>query len=357
MALGAHMAATELNVDLRHAWANDHDESTVDTYVANIPGATSDTVHFGDVRNLPIAELGSIDGFAFGFPCNDYSLVGESRGLKGDFGPLYQFGIDVLDEYEPAWFVAENVSGLRSSNGGRDFAKILRAMCDAGPGYVLTPHLYKFEEYGVPQRRHRIIIVGIRADLATAGVTFRVPKPTHPTKSDWKTVGQALTGIPAEVTNQERTRQSPTVERRLSYIDPGENAFNAKRMPEDLKLKVKGATLSQIYRRLQHDRPSYTLTGSGGGGTHGYHWKENRALTNRERARIQTFPDWFKFKGSKESVRRQVGMAVPPEGAQKVFEALFKSFAGAPYDHIEPNLAVTDATVHLASPRSLERDV
>ena len=61
--------------------------------------------------------------------------------------------------------------------------------------------------------------------------------------------------------------------------------------------------MSQIYRRLDPNKPAYTITGSGGGGTHGYHWEENRALTNRERARLQTFPDDFIFEGPKERVK------------------------------------------------------
>lgn len=93
-------------------------------------------------------------------------------------------------------------------------------------------------------------------------------------------------------------------------------------MPDDIKLKVKGARLSQIYRRLDANKPSYTITGSGGGGTHVYHWAEPRALTNRERARLQTFPDDFEFFGSTQSVRKQIGMAVPCEGA-KLFWKLY----------------------------------
>mgnify|MGYP001573645647 CR=1 FL=1 len=348
MAMGAHLAAAEVGVQLKHRWANDYDAHTVQTYIANIDGASEETVINGDVRELNVAELAHIDGFAFGFPCNDYSLVGENRGLKGEFGPLYQYGIEVLNHFAPEWFVAENVTGLQSSNGGRDFAKILRAMRTAGPGYVLTPHLYRFEQYGVPQRRHRIIIVGIRSDIP---LDFRVPAPTHITPESWISAGEALADIPASLPNQEKTKQSPTVVERLTYIDPGENAFNAKRLPDRLKLNVKGATLSQIYRRLRADRPSYTITGSGGGGTHGYHWDEARALTNRERARLQTFPDDFVFKGPKEGVRRQVGMAVPVLGAQRIFEAVFKTFTGEPYDFVDSNLSFTDETVALESKR------
>jgi len=137
--------------------------------------------------------------------------------------------------------------------------------------------------------------------------------------------------IPADAANNELTKQSTAVVQRLSYIKPGENVFTAN-MPEDLRLKVKGAKISQIYKRLDPDKPAYTVTGSGGGGTHIYHWSEPRALTNRERARLQTFPDDFVFEGSKEQVRKQIGMAVPCKGAKVIFEAILKTFAGVDYD-------------------------
>lgn len=157
-----------------------------------------------------------------------------------------------------------------------------------------------------------------------------------------RTAKQALTEppIPEWATNNELTRQSEVVKQRLAYIKPGENAFNATDMPEELRLNVRGAKLSQIYKRLDPNKPAYTVTGSGGGGTHIYHWEEPRALTNRERARLQTFPDWYKFIGSKENVRRQIGMAVPPDGAQVIFEALFKTLEGISYESIEPNIDV-----------------
>jgi len=123
----------------------------------------------------------------------------------------------------------------------------------------------------------------------------------------------------------------------LSYIKPGENAFTAD-IPDHLQLNVRGAKISQIYKRLDPKKPAYTVTGSGGGGTHMYHWEENRALTNRERARLQTFPDDFIFFGSKESIRKQIGMAVPCAGAKVIFEAVLKSFAKISYSHIAPNI-------------------
>lgn len=338
MALGAHLAANEVkSVSLSHAWANDYDEATCETYKRNIPGASARTVFCEDIRNLDVSRLSPIDGFAFGFPCNDFSQVGEKKGVNGSFGPLYTYGVEVLNQFSPMWFVAENVGGLSSSNEGSAFLRILKDLSSAGKhgGYSLVPHLYKFETYGIPQARHRILIVGIRNDL---NLRFRVPSPDLYSHID-VSVKTALTRprISKSAPNHEFTRQASQVVKRLMHIKPGENAFNAD-LPPALKLNVRGAKISQIYRRLHPDKPAYTVTGSGGGGTHVYHYEEPRALTNRERARLQTFPDDFVFEGTKESVRRQIGMAVPVRGAQVVFEALFRCFTGVDYRSVESNM-------------------
>ena len=312
-----------------HEWANDFDESTCRTYARNICPENPESVYCEDVHTLDLEKLGAIDALAFGFPCNDFSLVGSKLGFKGKYGPLYSYGIEVLKLYRPLWFLAENVGGLRSANDGRAFEKILSDMKEAG--YRIYPNLYKFEEYGVPQARHRIIIVGIRDDLP---YEFKIPAPT----GGIKTCKQALEEppIPDDAANNERTKQSENVIRRLSYIKPGQNAWDAD-LPDDLKINSK-TKISQIYKRLDPDKPAYTVTGSGGGGTHIYHWSEPRALTNRERARLQTFPDNYIFEGSKEEVRKQIGMAVPCEGAKVIFEAILKTFANIDYDYVEPNI-------------------
>ena len=119
----------------------------------------------------------------------------------------------------------------------------------------------------------------------------------------------------------------------LSYIPEGGNAWSHQ-IPESLRLHVKGARPSNIYKRLDYNKPSYTVTGSSG--THMYHWKENRALTNREHARLQTFPDNYRFIGGKESVRKQIGMAIPPAGMRHILMAALKTFAGEPYEYVAP---------------------
>lgn len=334
IALGAHLAAKKTKLfEIEHAWAVDNHPHTCETYIRNINGATYDSVFCEDIRLLDFKNLqnasSKIDAFAFGFPCNDFSLVGRQRGMDGDFGPLYTYGIKVLKKFQPKFFIAENVGGITSANKGGAISKILSEL--EGAGYVLTPHLYKFEEYGVPQARHRLIIVGMRNSL---GLKFKVPAPTR--LNNFVTVSEAIndTPIAPNAFNHDKTIQSENVVERLKHIRPGQNAWNAD-LPKHLRLNVKGAKLSQIYKRLEANKPSYTITGSGGGGTHVYHWKENRALTNRERARLQTFPDNFEFMGSKESVRRQIGMAVPPLGARIIFEAAVKTLLGIDYKSVE----------------------
>jgi DNA (cytosine-5)-methyltransferase 1 len=320
-------------------WVNDYDPDSCKTWENNVLKyereqkgfSGSVDIHVGDVRSLNIEELAPVDGFMFGFPCNDFSLVGEQKGFDGAFGPLYSYGVKVLQKSEqPQWFIAENVGGITSSNEGTAFKVILDDLRSAG--YQIVAHKFKFEEYRVPQARHRVIIIGFRDDL---GIKYRVPAPLRGTV----TAAQALANIPSWAKHQDLTRQSAQVVERLSHIKPGQNAWNSD-LPQHLKLNVPNTQLSHIYKKLDPSLPAYTVTGSGGGGTHMYHWAENRALTNRERARLQTFPDWFEFAGSKESIRKQIGMAIPVAGAQLVVESVLKCLAGVDYKCVPPNVEI-----------------
>ena len=379
MALGAKLAANQISskgeaYSISHIWGVDRDPNAIDTYNANElgEGVRCDAMGFAEAQDCvdhkTIQDFEPITALAFGFPCNDFSMVGLRKGTEGAFGHLYKAGIAAINHTNPKWFVAENVSGIHSANDGKAFRRILSELESAGDydGYDLTVHLYKFEDYGVPQYRHRYLIVGVRRDQH---VIFKVPAPTHSNKH--VSVKQALAlpymnGVP----NQELTRQSDRVIERLRFTPPWHNAWFLDDLydmsPVErrgiidalpwgyelegatdymLKIRIDGcrlqctkARMSHIYRRLHPEKPSYTITGSGGGGTHVYHWHEHRALTNRERARIQGFPDYFEFKGQKEQVRKQIGMAVPPQGAKIIFESILKSFAGIEYDSVEPSI-------------------
>ena len=336
IACGAMKAKSSDGIlSVEHAWANDYDSDTCETYRKNVCPQSPETVYCGDVRDLDIKALGTIDAFCYGFPCNSFSNVGEHKGFANEkFGQLYWYGIEVLKYYKPKWFMAENVSGIRSAGSG-DFQVILNDMKEAG--YRLNVNLYKAEQYGIPQTRHRVIIVGIRDDLP---IEYHVPDPAQYLNIDI-TARTALANIPTDAPNNEVRKLSDKVTKRLSYIKPGENVWQAeerlgKRFPEELKIKTK-TKISQIYRKLHPEKPAYTVTAAGGGGTFMYHWTD-RELTNRERARIQTFPDDYEFVGKYSSVRKQIGMAVPCRLSEIVITAILNSFAGIEYPWVKANL-------------------
>ena len=363
---------------ISHSWGVDFASYAIDTFKANLSEGEGIHEDAWDFVKTGLTPDRKINALAFGFPCNSFSQAGERLGVHDKkFGKLYQTGIKVLEKYNPVWFVAENVSGISGRDSGRQFKMILRDLAEAGKGYNVVAHLYKFEEYGVPQARHRYVIVGIRQDIAKSKkIVFRPPAPTHGSgRTPFVTVEEALSSVTNTTEWGGRfPRQSEKVIWRLKFTPPGENAWKLdelvdpkkypdrkllaylKKLPwykeeiaplgsaekmrakiEECRLHCKKARMSMIYRRLEAGKPAYTVTGSGGGGTHVYHWREHRALTNEERAALQTFPKNFEFKGTPEQIRKQIGMAVPTQGAKKIFEAILKTFAKVPYESVEPD--------------------
>ena len=169
---------------------------------------------------------------------------------------------------------------------------------------------------------------------------FHVPDPAQYAGCDISSK-TALDNIPADAPNSEARKLQEKVVRRLSLIRPGENVWQAEErlgeeFPEDLRIHTK-TRISQIYRKLDPEKPAYTVTAAGGGGTFMYHWTD-RELTNRERARLQTFPDDYAFYGKYSSVRKQIGMAVPCMLSEIVATAVLNTFAGIEYQWVEANL-------------------
>ena len=251
MALGAARAG------FRHVWANDIDPDACATFRRNLD------IDPASVVCAPVAEfdptaLPPIDGLVFGFPCNDYSVVGERAGTDGRYGPLYKWGVRALQHCRPAFFVAENVDGLASTKLGEDLKAIMTELEDAG--YETSRMTYRFEFYDVPQARHRIIIVGFRRGLN--GYFFMHPAPANRPR---RTCREALERppIPAAAANHEMPRHPERVVERLRHIRPGENAFTAD-LPAHLRLQMRSkALISAVYRRLDPDRPAYTVTAAG----------------------------------------------------------------------------------------------
>jgi len=317
------------------AWATDWDKDACQTYRRNLIPDRPEAVICEDIRKLDfrrLRDISEVDVLAFGFPCNDFSIVRRRRkGLEGEYGGLYTYCTKALTYFQPAFFVAENVKGLIKANNGEALQVILEDF--AGAGYTLTTHLYKMEEYGVPQARHRVVIVGARNDL---GTKFKVPSPALYANID-NSARKAIEEppIPSNAPNHEFTKHGNRVVRLLRHIRPGESLGTAN-IPKTLHFSSAYKTLR--YRRLPMTGPSRTIVAKNSLDVCLYHWSESRALTNRELARLQMFPDWFVFEGTRQSVRRQIGMAVPPRFATIIFEALLMMIAGKRYEATEENI-------------------
>ena len=263
-------------------------------------------------------SIPSCDLVLGGFPCQDFSIIWKRPGLNGERGNLYKSFLRFVDAKKPKAFVAENVKGILTANGKRAIKQIIEDFQNIEPGYFVIPHLYDFAEYGVPEYRERVLIVGIRIDT---GFKFEHPAPTHGNGKGllpFVTVGEALKGVENIPYNNEFLKVQERTKKIISLIPEGGNFTS---IPKDSPYYVKGM-ISHVYRRINRNEPSKTIIAAGGGGTWGYHYPENRPLTNRERARIQSFPDDFIFYGNTTEVRRQIGNAVPPVGVHAIARAL-----------------------------------
>lgn len=306
----------------RTIWANDFAEWAVKSF----RGYFGDVIKYGDITQIdPYTDksIPDCDMVLGGFPCQDFSIIWKQPGLNGTRGGLFRHFAEFVDAKKPKAFVAENVKGLLTANGGKAIDTIIKDFESIAPGYVVKPHLYNFAEYGVPQFRERVLFVGIRIDT---GFNFVHPKPSHGPNGalPYVTAGEALKGVENVPTNNEHINIKEKTRKMLEMIPEGGNFTD---IPKDSPYYVKGM-ISHVYRRIKLDEPAKTLIAAGGGGTWGYHYPEPRPLTNRERARLQSFPDDFVFEGSVTEVRRQIGNAVPPEGVRAVARRLLPLFTG-----------------------------
>lgn len=303
-------------------WANDFNHWACETFRRNF----GDVIVEGDIEKIDPYnqhDVPDCDIILGGFPCQDFSLLWKQPGLNGERGNLYKSFLRFIDAKKPKAFVAENVKGLLTANKGKAIRQIIHDFENIAPGYVVIPKLYNFADFGVPQFRERVLIVGVRVDT---GFLFSHPTPTHGPNAPkpYYTSGEAIAGALDVPYNNEKMNIAEKTRQLLDLIPEGGNFTD---VPKDHPLYVKGM-ISHVYRRLKLDEPSKTIIAAGGGGTWGYHYPEPRPLTNRERARIQSFPDNFVFEGSVTEVRRQIGNAVPPQGVREVAKKLKPLFEG-----------------------------
>ncbi|GEM_PF-120142 len=294
----------------RIKWANDNNHWACETYKKNF----GDHIVERDIADIRVREVPNSDIILGGFPCQDFSMIWKRGGIETERGNLYRHFVRIVKAKKPLVFIAENVKGLLTANEGKAVQQIVSDFSEAG--YQVDVKKINFADYGAPQVRKRVLIIGVRKDL---GKTFEIPPPSH-NESSYITAKEALQGVAGASHNNELLNVNPKTVEMLKLIPPGGN-FTA--IPKDSPYYVKGM-ISHVYRRLHPDKPSTTIIAGGGGGTWGYHYDEPRPLTNRERARLFGYPDDFIFAGSITEVRRQIGNSVPPAGIRPIARAIYK---------------------------------
>lgn len=271
-------------------WANDIFADATSTYRNNI----GDHIDTRDICIIPSSELPKCDVVVGGFPCQGFSVANWSRTTTDPRNQLFREMVRVVRDKKPRYFVAENVKGLLSMDQGKVLKQILQEFSQVG--YRVKHQVVNAADYGVPQLRMRLLIVGIREDQPD-NLRFP-PPPTHadPEKASqlglipWKSVGEALAHLP----EPEQGRHIPNHQNSL------------------YKLRFNGHL---GHRFIEPSRPAPTVTSRGddrGGVVVLHHPGNHRRMTARELAVVQSFPDSFVFHGTKTSAYRQISNAVPP---------------------------------------------
>ena len=268
-------------------WTNEINTAACKTYQTNI----DEKIHCGDVRDfLSTLPTGS-DVLIGGFPCQDISINGKGLGIAGKKSSLYTSMVEAIDIVKPKVFVAENVKGLLMKSRQESFNKIMKDFNSLG--YDVSYALYHAADYGVPQSRERVFIVGTAAGVSS----FEPPKPER-TKETWMTALEAIGD--------------------LEGIDKNES-FNHV-------WSAANVSGEQGNRRLVADRPGFTIRAECHGNIQ-FHYSLPRRISMREAARLQSFPDNFIFESKLRETERQVGNAVPPVLAWHIARAVSKCLA------------------------------
>lgn len=320
---------------LRPVLAIDNCEDALSTFRNNEPGVTALNLDLGECD--PSSEV-SLDEpptlIVGGPPCQGFSISGK-RNAQDPRNRLYQSFVRFVNYFQPQYFVMENVPNMASMSGGRILASIVEEF--EGLGYSVTHRILLASDYGVPQNRKRLFLVGTRF-----GKLFEFPVPTTTEAAEKVTTAQAISDLPADslgdgaeypqhaeseyqieirraskgVWNHQITNHSPDTVSTIALVPDG---GNYKDLPEHLRNTRR---VNIAWTRYASSRPSLTIDT---GHRHHFHYRFNRIPTVRESARLQSFPDRFLFWGSRTSQYRQVGNAVPPKLAQAIGAAILKA--------------------------------
>ncbi len=270
-------------------WAFDNDRDSVETYQKNIGNHAACV----DVTAVDFASLEQPDIIVGGFPCQGFSMANKFRSGGDNRNLLYRQFVRSLNELKPNFFLAENVKGILSLEKGEAIKVILKEFGESG--YRVDLRLFNAANFGVPQNRHRVFILGIREDVDASHIW---PDPGINPKI--VSVGEALRGIP----------EPDSLHALLNHVGS--------------KYKITNRDFTGC-RTTDPSKPSPTIIarGNGRGGVNAIqHPNNHRRMTVREQAIIQTFPNDFEFYGSMSSCYRQIGNAVPVLLAEALGKAL-----------------------------------
>lgn len=286
------------NAGLNHVLLNEWDKNAVETLKKNRPDWN---VVGGDIANIDFKGM-KADIVQGGFPCQTFSYAGRRMGFEDVRGTMFFEFARCIKEVMPKIAVGENVKGLLRHDNGKTLSTMVKIMEDLG--YRVQHRVVRSQYLDVPQKRERLIILAIRNDLK---LPFIFPKEKDYTIS----IREALKNCPQSA-GQEYPEKKKKI---LSLIPPG---GYWRELPLNLQREYMGASFymgggkTGMARRLSWDEPSLTLTCSPAQKqTERCHPGETRPLTVREYARIQTFPDNWKFEGPTTSQYKQIGNAVP----------------------------------------------
>ena len=273
-------------------WANDVFSDAVATYKHNIGNHIIER----DIHEIDSTEIPDCDMIIGGFPCQGFSVANVKRHSEDERNTLYKELLRVIKDKKPRFFLAENVKGILSLDNGKVFSMILQDFFEAG--YNVTYQVLNSADFGVPQKRERVIIVGVRKDLP---FLFEFPSPSHSENGNenterWVSVGECMSLIP----------------------DPDKPNDLPNHTYSKYKLNFNGYI---GHRPLNPDKPAPTVTARGdnkGGVVILPHPNSTRRMTCRELAAVQSFPLDYFFCGTNSSIYRQIGNAVPVKMAYAI---------------------------------------
>jgi DNA (cytosine-5)-methyltransferase 1 len=276
----------------------------------------------GDIRKLSFIHLkGKVDVVTGGFPCQAFSYAGKKLGLQDARGTLFYEFARAVQETAPSICIGENVRGLLNHDGGKTLKGMISILDEIGYR-VIDPKVLKAIYYKVPQKRERLILVGVRKDI---DVNFEYPQ-SHKTVYTLKDALKKGELFDTDVPVSAGTKYPNSKKKILDLIPPG---GYWRDLPLDLQKEFMqksfylGGGKTGIARRISWDEPCLTLTCSPAQKqTERCHPEETRPFTVREYARIQTFPDTWKFSGSVSSQYKQIGNAVPVNLAKAIGESI-----------------------------------